>query len=448
MRRSTKPSAVRLPPALPALLALALPAGACVRPPDSGARLPVTRYVNAYWLEGDRFVHGGRGVAGSRFIDDTSAPAARRVDLGGAWVVPAFGDAHTHNLDGDASTIAAYRREGVAYVQVLTNTPAGRERIASVLESPGAPKVAYANGGITSTYGHPMIAYEPRAMGIDWSEFRARRDEICASRLLEGKAYWFVDDEADLELRWDSILAGRPDVLKIFLLRAAEHPEEPACDDFGRIGLAPAVAREVVRRAHARGLRVWAHVETADDFALAVDIGVDGIAHLPGYAFRTVDPDEPRADYLIDRATAHRTGEADIVVTPTVSLISSYAREDSVLVREARAVQRENLARLIDGGVRIAIGSDWYGRTAWDEVEALASLGMFTPADLLTAWSVTTPRAIFPERRVGTLEPGAEATFLGLSCDPRERLECLREIELRVTEGIALETVAPPANAR
>ncbi len=437
----------RLPKGPLALLLLAL---ACA-PPDPAPRdrtsapraEPVTEFVNAHWLVADTFAYGSRSVAGGRFVPPTSAPPASRIDLRGAWVVPAFGDAHTHNLDGDTATISAYRREGVAYVQVLTNTPGGRERVAPALEGPGTLDAVYANGGITSTYGHPMLAYEPRAMGIGWEEFRERREEVCESRLMEEKAYWFVDGTEDLDRQWGSILAMRPDLLKIFLLEADQHPDEPECRQLGSTGLAPAIAGDVVRRAHEAGLRVWAHVSTAADFALAVDMGVDGIAHLPGYVFRVIDPEERREDYLIDDATARRAAASGVVVTPTVSLISVYAPDDSVKVAEARSILRENLARLIEHGVPIAVGSDSYGRTAWAEVEALAATGLWSPHELMLAWSRTTPRAIFPDRRIGELEPGAEATFVGLACDPRERLQCLREIEARVTDGIVLDD--PPA---
>jgi imidazolonepropionase-like amidohydrolase len=405
---------------------------------------PVTTYVNARWLVGDAFVHGSRSAAAGRFVASRAGDPGRTVDLGGAWVVPAFGDAHTHNLDGDTSTLAAYRREGVAYVQVLTNTRGGRVRVAPALEGPGTIDAVYANGAITSTYGHPMLAYEPRAMGLDWTALRDRREDICASRLREREAYWFVDDLAALDREWPTIIAQHPDVLKIMLLHADSHPENPGCEHLGRIGLAPAIAAEVVRRAHDAGLRVWAHVETANDFAAAVDIGVDGIAHLPGYAFRTIERGETAEPYLLDAETARRASARGVVVTPTVSLISSYADDDTALVAATRALQRENLALLRRHGVPMVIGSDWYGRTAWDEVEALADVGLWTPTELLIAWSRTTPRAIFPERRVGALEPGAEATFVGLACDPGANLRCLRDIVVRVTDGVTLPEPASP----
>jgi predicted amidohydrolase YtcJ len=40
-------------------------------------------------------------------------------------------------------------------------------------------------------------------------------------------------------------------------------------------------------------------------------------------------------------------------------------------------------------------------------------------AALLRIWSETTPRAIFPNRQIGRLAPGYEASFLVVDEDPR-----------------------------
>jgi imidazolonepropionase-like amidohydrolase len=49
-------------------------------------------------------------------------------------------------------------------------------------------------------------------------------------------------------------------------------------------------------------------------------------------------------------------------------------------------------------------------------------------------WSVVTPRTIFPARRVGTLEPSAEASFLVLRGDPLADIESTKRIALRVKQ--------------
>jgi imidazolonepropionase-like amidohydrolase len=53
-------------------------------------------------------------------------------------------------------------------------------------------------------------------------------------------------------------------------------------------------------------------------------------------------------------------------------------------------------------------------------------------------WAVETPRAIFPDRRLGHLEAGYEASFLVLDEDPTQSLDALRTVVLRVKQGCVL----------
>ena len=72
------------------------------------------------------------------------------------------------------------------------------------------------------------------------------------------------------------------------------------------------------------------------------------------------------------------------------------------------------------------------------EVAALARAGLFTNLELLTMWSVTTPRSIFPERRIDVLEAGYEASFLVLCADPLADMAATHAISLRVKQGVPI----------
>jgi imidazolonepropionase-like amidohydrolase len=80
------------------------------------------------------------------------------------------------------------------------------------------------------------------------------------------------------------------------------------------------------------------------------------------------------------------------------------------------------------------VGSDRFGRTAAQEVDAIRSLGAWTDPEVLRMW-MATPAAIFPGRRIGRLAPGYEASFLVLGANPLERLDAVRDIRLRVKQG-------------
>ena len=62
-------------------------------------------------------------------------------------------------------------------------------------------------------------------------------------------------------------------------------------------------------------------------------------------------------------------------------------------------------------------------------------IGLFELARLLRLATTDTARLIFPDRRVGCLAPGCEASFLVLDGNPLEDFSQIRNIRLRVKGG-------------
>lgn len=89
-------------------------------------------------------------------------------------------------------------------------------------------------------------------------------------------------------------------------------------------------------------------------------------------------------------------------------------------------------------GVRVILGSDSYRNTSLPEAMYLASLGVYSNGELLRLWSEETPRAIFPNRRIGRLAPGYEASFLALDRDPIADFSNVNSVRLRVKQGITI----------
>jgi imidazolonepropionase-like amidohydrolase len=430
------------------LLACACTPRSSTSSPDATGVRPVAgptyAFLNGRWFNGTDFDPRTFYSVNGMLDDRAPARVDSTFDLAGGFVVPPFGDAHTHNLDGSFGLDEirnAYTKEGTFYVQVLTNTRSGADQVRAQFNRPCALDVLYANGGLTSTLSHPFLAYEPRAMGLyRYDEWRARADEIRASRKRENDAYWFIDSMADLDAKWPKILDGHPDLVKVYLLGAIENPPPRPQTGLptGEPGLRPSVAREIVRRAHAAGLRVAAHIETASDFEIAVRAGVDMLAHLPGYE---MSEKENPADREISEDAARLAGTRGLVVSPTLTLsaiMPGPVPDSSGLVARRLALQRRNLELLLRHGVRVVVGSDWYARTAWNEFDAMRRMGLWDNRALLRIWAVTTPQSIFPRRRIGVLAPGYEASFLVLGGDPiagSAGIDALRDIRLRVKQG-------------
>ena len=408
---------------------------------------PVVAVVNGQWFDGDGFAPRTYYMSAGTLRLDQPSRVDSVLDLEGRFVIPPLGDAHTHNLDGPfglEEVRDAYLAEGTFYVQVLTNTATGAAKVRSGFEHRCSLDVVYANGGLTSTLSHPFLAYEPRAIGI-FGDFGAHVDRIRGSRVREDDAYWFIDTPDDLARKWPLIRDADPGVIKVFLLDAVEAPPEVGGVGLphGR-GLRPSLLPDIVHRARREGLRVAAHVETAADFAVAVRAGVQIVAHVPGYLHGSspdgsIDPAMPTERFEIPESAAREAGERGVVVTPTVAWTYVATGPDSAAVVARRQdLMRRNLTTLRRGGVRVVVGSDWFGETGWHEIDAMRALDVWTDAELLRMWAVETPQAIFPDRRVGRLEEGYEASFLVLDEDPTRSLDALRRVLLRVKEGCVL----------
>jgi imidazolonepropionase-like amidohydrolase len=103
-----------------------------------------------------------------------------------------------------------------------------------------------------------------------------------------------------------------------------------------------------------------------------------------------------------------------------------------------------NLRTLMRHGVRIALGSDRFRATSTSEARALLRLGVVAPLTALKMWCETTPAAIFPERRIGRLSDGYEASFLVLEGNPLEDFANTGRILMRVKRGRVLPEPQAP----
>ena len=387
----------------------------------------VVAFVNARWFVGERFVDGPHYVSAGRFVDRPPRRAVTRtVDLKGRFVVPPFAEAHNHNTS--PAQLARYFDQGIFYVKNPNSFPGDRTRAAGLVNTPSSPDVVFANGGLTSPGGHPVTIID---RGIGHGSMTAADGD--------GAFYHAIGNRADLARRWPAVLAGRPDFVKLYLLYSERHATASSDERArGWRGLDPALVPEVVGRAHAAGLRVSAHVESAADFATAVDGGVDEITHLPG--FRGPAPGMPLdpSPFELRGEVVRRAAARGVTVVTTVSGIEEVpATPDTAPLRAlARSLYRDSLRRLSTADVPIAIGSDRYEFTARDEARYLSRLGVFEPATLLTMWCRTTAATIFPTRHIGVIEAGAEASFLVLDGNPLEDFSAVTRIVLRVKQGV------------
>jgi hypothetical protein len=397
-------------------------------------------YVNAHWWTPAGFEPGERHVRAGRFV---SEPQPERVDLGGAYVVPPFAEAHNHNLDAPATAKAmsdTYLREGILYVKNPNSRGEVTRAAGDAVNGPDTVDAIFSAGGLTATGGHPVRLY-----GF-LSQFLGGAPR--AGETFDGDAFHLVRTEAEIAPALDGVQADGGEFVKIYLLHSEEHAHRR--DDprhYGARGLDPALVPDIVEAAHARAMRVVAHIETAADFRTATAAGVDEINHLPGYWW----PGGSGEPYVLTDADARAAAAAGVTVVTTTGIsqqVTAMAPTGAANLPRVQALQAANLKRLAAAGVKIAIGSDNYMSTARSEAENLIAIGAFTPAEVLRLWIDTGRSSIFPDRDIGRLQPGFEANFLVLEGDPLADFARSRAIRTVYKAGRAIPLPAPSAPSR
>jgi imidazolonepropionase-like amidohydrolase len=248
---------------------------------------------------------------------------------------------------------------------------------------------------------------------------------------------WIIHDRKDLEAKWAGILASNPDFIKVILAYSDQYDRRLAdSTTFNWRGIDPRLLPEIVKRAHATGRRVMAHVETAADFRNALHAGVDEIGHIPGFRGNEQGQLPNLKPYtLTDSDAAEAARRGTFVVTTLGGIVGV---PDTALRKKADAFFAENLRMLRKHKVRVIIGSDSYRTTSQPEALYLSTLRVYSNAELLRMWSEATPRAIFPGRRIGRLVPGYEASFIVLASDPLSDFANVKTIALLVKQGNVL----------
>lgn len=391
-------------------------------------------FVNGYWFNGKGFekmtmysINGVFEVSPVKQVDTI-------IDLSGKYIVPPFAEAHNHNIgtgneELDRKAIKKYIEGGVFYVKIQGNLPMNKETKKQLrINSPGGIDVAFSQGTITATGGMPVMIVE-KIHPIQGFNKGFSKEQLKDFR------YFTVDSEIELEEKWPKIIALQPDFIKTFLWRSNDY--EKLKDDTTVFfkGINPSLVPKIVSKAHAHQLRVSAHVTTAADFHAAVVAGVDEITHLP--RFVSGQPNHP-----ITVEDVQLAAQKGIVVITTVA--ASLFQGGMVKETDrplARQHQANDLKLLFEQGVPIAVGSDDIADNSHKEILYLKELGVFDNLALLKLWTESTGKAIFPQRKIGALKEGYEASFLALEGNPLEDFKNVTKIKLRCKQGVLLLTM-------
>jgi amidohydrolase family protein len=394
-------------------------------------------FVNGHWFDGKTFMAKRAYSVDGNLTFRKPARIESAIDLAGGFVVPPFGEAHNHNvepLNKIGPLAARYLRHGILYVKNPACLPHTREQLMGQVNTPSMIDVTFSNGGFTGSGGHPIEIQQRNIERGIWTRAEG-----------EGAFYYVVDNPADLERKWPLCLATKPDFIKTYLLYSEEYKTRK--DDeafFGWKGLDPSILKTFVAKAHAVGLRVSTHIESAADFHTALLAGVDEVNHMPGFRMHADVRPHPVSAFEVSEADARLAAQQGTYVVTTLVGAESVDPNGPGGARRKQqdALNVRNLRLLHDAGVRLAIGSDSYRIDSLREALYLESLHALDNLSLLKMWCETTVQTIFPRRKVGALRDGYEANFLVLDGDPLRDFANVSDVRLQVKRGKLL-TVPP-----
>jgi imidazolonepropionase-like amidohydrolase len=373
----------------------AAPAPAPV-PAPAAPRCRFTLQGAQVWT-GERFEARTLHVDGARFVAEAPAGAAAMPAMW-MFLIPPLVDTHTHGLDEPAAANDPMHRANLQAGIYYALNPNNIRRA-----TPGAPfgpdqvEALYAGGGITGPGGHPRPLYEMLA--------RLGQQRGFDMGPLPGRAFHEVSTEAETRAAVERVQAQGASVVKLYLLFH---------DGADSKGLSAALFRTAVAHAQRRGLRPIVHVETASDFRLAAGTrGVGAIVHMPG-AFPQL-PDD--AVYQLTAEDAALTARNGISVSTTTAVAFNHTAGERLA--RAQRINAHNLRLLRDANVNLTAGADRPGATAVDELNLLRATTLFDGTQLLNIATRNGLKLVFPDRRIGTFEPGSEASFLIMFADPR-----------------------------
>lgn len=364
---------------------------------DGSTRAPIT---NATIV-----VQDGRIVAAGGAASVTVPTGAERIALNGKFIIPGLINTHGHvNAPADLATYAAY---GVTTVYSLGGEPAS---VFAARAEQGGPTLNRARVYLAGPVLAPTSPEDARKQVAD-----------AASQKVD-----------IIKIRVDDNLGTTPK-------------------------MTPDVYRAVINEAHARGLRVAAHLYYLADARDLLSAGADFIAH----SVRDLPVDAAFTQALVKGGNCYTPTlmreVSTFVYESTPSFLSDslflthankqwiasvqqparqQAMRTSASAQKYKAqlpVAEKNLKTLFDAGVPVVMGTDtgpmgrFQGFFELMEIEMMVAAGM-TPAQALASATREAAKCMKLDSELGTLERGKRADFVVLDASPLERIDNIRRI--------------------
>ena len=410
----------------------------------SSAPSPRYAFVNGQWWDGDGYRRHVMYSIDGVFKSNWSGNVDATVDLEGQYVIPPLAEAHNHWIEANHvdEMITAHLADGVFYVRDPSVSPRVLDQFIDKLNLPTSVDYNFAAQGFVAPGGHPSGAWD---MLVDMGAV-----PHCCRKNYDPELLFYVTTVEDVDARFELLRNERTDYVKIFLQYSEEYYQRVGQPDMrDKYGVDPKLVPHIIKKSHEMGLPALAHVYTVTDYRAALYGGIDEMVHMPGLEY---DPKLGKDHFLLTEEDARETYQRGVIVNPTIAFTTHMDRHDPGMAQFSRdEIVRPNLKLLKEHGVTLVVGSDYYGHTMLPEIFFMRETGVFTDKELLNMASTVTSQVIFPQRKIGALKDGYEASFLVLREDPAQNIDNIRTITLRVKQGRRLtvpeSAINRPGNA-
>jgi imidazolonepropionase-like amidohydrolase len=369
------------------------------------------------------------------------------VDCTGATVLPGLFDCHVHVMMSGVDTLRAMQTPfSYGFYEAVHNL---RRTLAlgitSVREAGGAdlgvaeavrtgliagPRMQIAISMLSQTGGH----------GDGW--------HVCGSEMPlmpphPGRPDTVVDGPDEMRRTVRQLLRAGADVIKVAtsggVLSARDDPRHPH--------FRPAELDVLVEEAEAAGAFVMAHAQGAEGIKAAVRAGIRSIEHGIYLDDEAIELMLERGTWLVPTLAAPRA-----VLT---AVAAGASLPDSVIekARTVQAVHDASVAKAIEAGVKVAMGTDSGVGPHGDnlsELGLMAGCGM-TPDQAWHATTLSAAELLGVADTLGSLEPGKRADVVVLDGDAGDLTglsgrvrEVWRDGELVAAGGATVETGTIP----
>lgn len=372
-------------------------------------------------------------IEGDKIVSVTpggSAPAgAEVIDLSKATVLPGFMDVHTHVLLQGDVTAAEYDeqllKQSIPYRAILA---ARNAEIALShgftamrdLETEGAMyadvdvKTAINNGEVPG----PRMQVATRAMtptglypllGYSWE-----------LKLPTGVQYVDGVEGARKAVREQAMYGA--DWIKYYSDRRYHFESDGVLHSM--VNFTDEEAKAIVDEAHRLGKKAAAHAIGSDGIAAALRAGVDTIEHGDGLTDALMDDMARRGIYWVP--------------TLTVGLYVAPGRGGNW--QKMADLQKENFAKAMKKGVKIALGTD-AGGFDWKKVNQAKEFEYYVQYGMTTVQSIRTGTSVAAELlgwsdKAGTIEAGKWADLVAVSGDPLKDITELQKVKFVMKGGV------------